>query len=295
MNRLPHRLALLPAGLAAAFLTTDVLAGRDEPDPAEVLRASTPIETACDRWNTAPVRELLDEAMHRFRDTPTGADAWLAPRLHATVRMTRREAAGAELWNFLALAVAPDYVRWRHQPYGPTGAVAAARYTGRHPTQTFARLWWAAELFRDGYDYAPAVIACGQQDMINTGLRLDAVRHGPTALAMVRVLKDLIDAGEPGLGRRVNALCGAVNAAGATLLYDVIAPDAAPDHHALARWIEDADGAPPAPWERLPDGPDDCTAPATRRASCEKLAPMFARFLARAPLREPVRPPFGGR
>lgn len=202
--------------------------------------------------------------------------------------MTRAEAARPELWNFLALAVAPDHVLWRHLAggEGKDGSVAKVsppRFAGPHHTQAFARLWWAAEMFRDGHDYRPVEIACGNQDMINTALRLDVIDHKPTALAMVRVLKGLADSGATRLGDRVNALCTAVNTAAGTLMYDVIAPQDPVDHDALAAWIADADAAPAVPWDRLPDGPDDGTA---SRPSFDRLSELFERFSAEAPLRE---------
>lgn len=148
---LPDALALLPDTTAAKYLTRSVRTGQEEPPRVALLRASTPVEEHSARWATYPVRELVDEAMRRFGDDARArADAWLAPRLHATIRMTRAEASDTGLWNFLALVVAPGYVVWRHLGKGRKGTadgeaaeVAARRFSGRHDTQTFARLWWA--------------------------------------------------------------------------------------------------------------------------------------------------------
>ncbi|WP_033355256.1 DUF6339 family protein [Kitasatospora aureofaciens] len=290
----PDRFALLTTAVASKYLTNAVRAGQERLPQVAILRASTPIGDDSARWSVAPVREIFDEAMHRFDESRTGADAWLAPRLHATLRMTRAEAARPELWNFLALAVAPDYVLWRHLTSGESKdgeakKVNAPRFVGPHYSQAFARLWWAAEMFRDGDDYRPAEIACGNQDMLNTALRLDAIDHKPTALAMVRILKGFADSGAIRLGDRVNALCTAVNSAGSTLMYEVIAPDEPPDQDALLRWIQDAETASAVPWDRLPGGPDDGTA---RRSSMDRLTQMFQELCAGAPLRDRGR---GGR
>ncbi|MFE1894996.1 DUF6339 family protein [Streptomyces yangpuensis] len=287
-SAVPERLAMLPSAAVSTYLTGGVRAGQEPLPQVALLRASTAIHEESARWDASPVRELVDEAMYRFAGSRTGADAWLAPRLHSTLRMTRAEAARAELWNFLALAVAPDYVLWRHLVVSESGnnaarRVSTPRFSGPHYTQAFARLWWAAEMFRDGHDYRPVEIACGNQDMINTALRLDAIDHKPTALAMVRVLKGLSDARAPRLGDRVNALCTAVNAAGSTLMYDVIAPHDSPDHDALTRWIDESEAAPAVPWDRLPDGPEDGTA---RQSSLDLLTVMFERFSSAAPLRD---------
>ncbi|WP_034088400.1 DUF6339 family protein [Streptacidiphilus albus] len=287
-SNLPDRCALLPVTVAGKFLTRDVLTGQEHPAQVALLRASTPISDTSARWDVAPVRELLEEAMHRFSDRHTQADAWLSGRLHATLRMTRSEAANKELWSFLALVVAPDYVMWRHRSSGKhregaPGAVSAARFIGSNDTQAFARLWWAAELFRDGTDYRPAELACANQDLLNTALRLAIIDHRPTALALVRVLQDLADGGATRMGDRANALCSAINAAGGTLMYDVLAPDDLPDNKALLSWIDDADGAPPVPWDRLPDGPDDGAVP---EQAVGTLTRLFEQFQQQSSLRD---------
>lgn len=281
MSTAPERLALLPDEAAARFLTTAVLQNREAPPAAAIDRACEPLPDEI-RWAAGPVRELLDEAMKRFDETRTDADAWLAPRLHATLRMTRREAADGRLWNHLALRVAPDYVHWRHlarpTESNPTPAVNRNRFSGPFHSQAFARLWWAAELFRDGYDYRPAVVACGNQDVLNTVLRLEVILHRPTAQAMLRLLED----GTVRTGDDVNALAKAVNAAGTTLCFEAIAPDAAPDPDACLAWVEEADAAL-VPLESLPSGPDDGRAPLD---SVNALVPLFKRLFSEAPVRD---------
>src|SRR5690348_3937505 len=65
------------------------------------------------------LNEVVNATMSRHPDAPTKdeersrADAWLAPRLHAALRLTRREAADRGVWNYLALVQLDDYVRWR--------------------------------------------------------------------------------------------------------------------------------------------------------------------------------------
>ena len=48
-----------------------------------------------------PLVAMIDEAMRRFRSSPDKSDAWLAPRVHATIRLSRREAADRRIWNYL--------------------------------------------------------------------------------------------------------------------------------------------------------------------------------------------------
>ncbi|GAB7183551.1 hypothetical protein ATKI12_3382 [Kitasatospora sp. Ki12] len=255
---LPERLALISDAQAAEYLTTGVLEGRDDVRSIALSKVAEPLPGDDVRAESYRVRDLIDDAMDMFRtERPTAADAWLAPRLHETLRLTRREAAEKGFWTYLALGVAPDYVVWRHLPDpkadGSPRAVARDRVVGPHYKQAFARLWWTAELFRDGPDYRPVVVACGNQDLLNYAVRLDVIDHRPTAQALVR----LLERGTVRTGREVNALMPAINAAAATLMYDVIAPDVDRDGDPLREWIEEGASALPAPRNTLPDGPDE--------------------------------------
>ncbi|MEU8619265.1 DUF6339 family protein [Streptomyces sp. NPDC048623] len=282
---LPPVLALLPDAAVAKYLGRGIQSGRELPPQVALTRASVAYDDrTAERRRTAPVRELLDEAMRRFAADRYSADAWLAPRLHATLRMTRAEAADSRVWNHLAMVVAPDYVVWRHKGAdsveGP-GIATAARFSGAHYTQTFSRLWWAAELFRDGDDYDPVVIACKIQDVLNTTMRLDVVDHRPTAQAVIRVVCGLLDSGVARPGDHVNAFSSAVNAAGSTLMYDVLAPDTDPDVDELYDWIEAGTDAA-VDWDHLPEGPCDGRVEA---AAVDTLLPLFEKLRVEAPLR----------
>lgn len=282
-EHLPERLALLSDVQAAEYISRGLLEGRDDVPSIALNKVTEPLPGDDARLELHRVRELIDHALDRFRDErPTAADAWLAPRLHETLRLTRREAADKRLWTYLALGVAPDYVMWRHlsepKADGSHGRVARDRFVGPHYKQTFARLWWAAELFRDGPDYQPAVVACGNQDMLNSALRLDVIDHRPTALALVR----LMERGTVRTGREVNALTSAVNAAAATLMYDVIAPDVGRDGDALRDWIAGAESALPSPRNHLPEGPEEERAP---QEAVESLVGHFTELFAEAQVR----------
>ncbi|MDX3231152.1 DUF6339 family protein [Streptomyces sp. ME19-01-6] len=280
---LPERLALISDVQAAEYISAGLLEGREDVPSIALNKIAEALPGDDARLRLHRVRDLIDDAMTKFWDErPTAADAWLAPRLHETLRLTRREAAEKRLWTYLALGVAPDYVIWRHLPEpkadGSPGRVARDKFIGPHYKQTFARLWWAAELFRDGSDYRPVVVACGNQDMLNSALRLDVIDHRPTALALVK----LMERGTVRTGREVNALTSAVNAAAATLMYDAVAPDAERDGEALRDWIAGAESSLPSPRNNLPEGPEEERAP---MESVESLAGHFEELFADAPVR----------
>ncbi|MFZ4274639.1 DUF6339 family protein [Streptomyces arboris] len=282
-NHLPERLALLADLNAAQYLTDGLLAGKEDVPAIALNKTTEPLPYDGEsRAELEPVRALVEDAMYQFReDRPTAADGWLAPRLHATLRLTRREAADRRIWNYLALGVAPDYVIWRHlvvKSEGGAPKVAAARFRGPAYTQAFSRLWWAAELYRDGPDYGPVVTACGNQEMLNTALRMDVIEHRPTAQAMVR----LIGRGTVTSTREANAMAAAINASAATLMYDVVAPDAERDGKPLREWIEAAESAPAVPRRDLPVGPYEEKTP---ERSVDVLVDHFAELFAEAPVR----------
>ncbi|MGW4426270.1 DUF6339 family protein [Streptosporangium sp. NPDC004631] len=277
----PQRIALLPDSEVTRFLTSGVLDGREEFLQALMSRACRPLDDS-PRWEAELLRDFIEEAMRRFGEGPhTAADAWLAPRLHAILRITRREAAETGLWNFLSMRLAPDYVFWRHlgraKKSGEPSMVNPRRFCGPFHTQAFARLWWAAELFRDGDDYRPVELACANQDVFNTVLRMEIVHHRPTAQALIH----LIEQGTARTGREVNALAPAVNAAASTLLFEALAPDDRLDGEARRAWMDDGETAVIS-YERLPDGPDDG---AISGQAVNTLIPLFEKLFSEAPVR----------
>jgi hypothetical protein len=114
--------------------------------------------------------------------------------------------------------------------------------------------------------------------MLNSALRLDVIDHRPTALALVR----LMERGIVRTGREVNALTPAVNAAAATLMYDVIAPDVERDGEALRDWIAGAESSLPSPRNNLPEGPEEVRAP---EEAVERLVRHFEELFADAQVR----------
>ncbi|MCK8436402.1 hypothetical protein G3I77_26295 [Streptomyces sp. D2-8] len=281
-NHVPERLALLATSAGDPFLNEELLKGEQVHGGIELAKVVEELPEDDARWSVEPIRSLVEDAMFEFKEDRTRADAWLAPRLHATMRLTRREAADKRLWNHIALAVAPDYVAWRHlsEPTSkkPERRIAEERFRGPADRQCFSRLWWAAELFRNGPDYEPVEVACGNQDLIHTVLRGGLIDHRPTAQALVRLLrKEKVTT-----GREINGLSVAIKAAGATLVYDVLASDEPRDPTRLRDWIAEASSAPPVERHELPKGPDEDPVP---EESVAALTDYFTELFETAPVR----------
>lgn len=229
---------------------------------------------------------VLEEAMNRFTGADrASSDAWVGPRLHHALRLSRREAARKGVWRFMGVVASPQYVRWR---WGRKDVANLERFVGADYKQAVARLWWMAELFRDGPDYRPAVKALEIQDLINNLYRMDVAHHRPTAQGAIRLLVErrAVHEQEGGnVGDEANALAKAVNAAATTLLLDDLAPDEPLDETATRRWIEGADDVDPRAYfdsEALPDGPDD---PPVSERSVQTMQDLLAELLEETPLR----------
>src|SRR5262249_1315137 len=130
---------------------------------------------------------------------PAQSDAWLAPRVHATLRLTRREAADRRIWAYLATVALPDYVRWRwRDPADPGAPGAVDRYVGGAGINALSWLWWAAELTRDGDGYGPTIRALAGSRFSPAWLELGVLHHRAAAQAVVVCLAGLEGAGGSG-------------------------------------------------------------------------------------------------
>lgn len=74
--------------------------------------------------------------------------------VHRALRLTRRQAAQPGIWRFLTVVHCPQLVRHRWQVEGWSATRSRYWTPGvRHDSNVFSRLWWIAELTRDGDDY----------------------------------------------------------------------------------------------------------------------------------------------
>jgi hypothetical protein len=135
-------------------------------------------------------------------------DAWLAPRLHAAMRIPRRLAGDKRFWAWVAIERANSYVvrRWTSRAQEP---VRPWRYTGDLLRNTISRLWWGAEMTRNGSDYSHVPLVFRRTRTAQWALELLYSQYRPAAIAFTRIA----EAGEPlsddemnGLSKRINVL-----------------------------------------------------------------------------------------
>lgn len=120
-------------------------------------------ESACEQFLEDVEHPLelddLSAAVEHLLASTTRHDAKVdqlaAPLVHQALPLSRREAARPGVWRFLALVACPEFIRHRWEER--SWATTRSRYwsLGTRPdSNAFARLWWIAELTRDGASYA---------------------------------------------------------------------------------------------------------------------------------------------
>ncbi len=82
-------------------------------------------------------------------------DAWLAPRLHVALRLPRRVAHDDGIWAWLAFHC-QEFVEARFRR--GKGTLHPWRYRGIWSRNALARLWWGAEMTRNGGDYSATAL-----------------------------------------------------------------------------------------------------------------------------------------
>lgn len=214
----------------------------------------------------APLRSVIDEAIRRFK--PRDSDSWLGPRVHATLRLTRREAADKRVWNYLTVVEFPEYVRWRWtNPDRPDDTAPQDRFLGEDSKNALARLWWAAEMTRDGGCYARTEIALRNSRFSVSWLHLILLHHRAAALAVVDFLNDFNASGASDTQGQVMAK--AVNVALRTVCLDALSPSPPTDAEAVREWVAERVDAT-LMMDALPKGPDEEPVPAADIASVRK-------------------------
>src|SRR5260221_3903955 len=138
----------------ANALTPEFLAGGPLPNLdryREPIQEPVLHEEAMTGVDVDLVGELLGQATQQELDEGD-LDAWLAHRLHFAIRVPRRIAGDRWFWAWLALTAGRDLVRHRFKD--KKGDVSEWRYTGVLTRNALSRLWWGAEMVRNGPDYS---------------------------------------------------------------------------------------------------------------------------------------------
>ena len=183
-----------------------------------------------------PLVTIVDKAMQKFDSERSKSDSWLAPRVHATLRLSRREAGDRRLWSYLAAGPLFKYVHWRWRQDKKASGKFPVRFFGAMREQAISRLWWGAELTRNGRSYENTVKFFSNTDVPNSWMNLQAMQHRATAIAAVSFIYDRHVEGVP-VGDRHRDLSKSFNAALTTTVLDAIAENPLSDSATLDEWI----------------------------------------------------------
>lgn len=217
---------------ARYLASEDFLAGTATPDWTKYLKdfgRSVDLEPFC---------RIVEKSVEKFTVDPTASDSWLAPRVHATRESQRREAADPRVWDYLAVIVAPDYVRWRWGGVDRT-QTEAARFVGPEYKQALARLWWGAEMTRNATDYTGTKVLFANQDFQNSWARLDLFHHRPASIAAAKLLSTFNE-GQMATSDQIRQLVRGFNMVLTTTMLDAVAENPAPDVEAIQDWTAEA-------------------------------------------------------
>lgn len=229
---------------------------RGEPPSVEASDFVTELDKLGRTIDLVPIQEVVAEAMKRFEHEPWKSDSWLGPRVHATLRLTRREASDKRIWEYLTVVEFPDYVRWRWQQGNAEDPVPLDRFFGEDSKNALMRLWWACELTRNGSSYETSKIALDISRFSVSWLHLILIHHRTAALAVVDFLRDF--QGKGATDTQGQAMAKAANIALRTVCLDSLAESPAPDGESVREWINQKIDVTTM-LEEMPVGPDEAT------------------------------------
>lgn len=149
------------------------------------------LDPSSEPLDLAALDTALDEVIAATPRHDPAIEQLAAARVHRALPLSRREAAQPGVWRFLAVVHRPDFVR--HRWAVEAWATTRTRYWSpgmRHDSNVFSRLWWIAELSRDGDDYSLTERIFSRQALaIQIFIRRYAW-HRDTVAALVEVLDD---------------------------------------------------------------------------------------------------------
>jgi len=134
---------------------------------------------------TALFREGLDKGFANSESDHYALDRWLAPRLHAALRVPRRVASDRRFWAWVAMRFGYEYVFARFKDSDES--VTPWRFTGDLLRNGVSRLWWAAEMLRNGSDYSAVDLCLRRVVTAQYALELKYSWFRPAAIAFATV------------------------------------------------------------------------------------------------------------
>lgn len=225
-----------------------------------------------------PLTEIVRIGMQKFHGQKTfTSDAWLAPRVHAVLRLFRSEAADMGMWEYLTICDPQlrAYTIWRWGDNDNQGKVKdMKRVWGSERRNALARLWWTAELTRNGPDYTPTADLYNSQNAANYLTDTLMFNNRPAAVAYSRIVRDLK---ENSTGREdAKETAKTLNHILVTVVLDATAPDSGTDVDIYENWVSEAPDQT-LMYNALPQGPNEPTVPEEKIKAAAELMAQIAK------------------
>jgi uncharacterized protein DUF6339 len=183
-----------------AVLGPDVRSGRAEAaleDYQVILDEAMSVDTEL-------LTGLLEYALDLEMEKDGELDQWLAPRVHFALRLPRRIAGDRGFWTWLTLKIGMRYTLHR---WGSGENVTMYRYTGDFKRNALSRLWWFAEMARNGPSYADVQNVLRDASTAQYAMELKYSMYRPAVIAFGRVAAERTLGFEQlkSLSKRINA------------------------------------------------------------------------------------------
>jgi hypothetical protein len=132
----------------------------------------------------------IRETMSTFKAGDAQSDGFLAPRVHAALPISRRQAADLRLWHWLTVLHCRTYVdyRWGQGTNPPN----EERLLGGLNRNAFSRLWWITELTSDpkvSEPYRLTAVAFSLQEFTVALFDRSFMQYRPAMVACLETLQ----------------------------------------------------------------------------------------------------------
>ncbi len=137
------------------------------------------------------IDEAVETILDEYEEYDTSMDGELVEPIHRELDISRRVAGDPGLWHWLAIARYPEFVRHRWE-YNSEEAMRE-KFLGAGSdlySNALHRLWWIAELTREGDDYSTTQAVFSNQTMVNKVFDRWFARYRPAVIAMCDELAD---------------------------------------------------------------------------------------------------------
>jgi hypothetical protein len=159
-------------------------------DPVELSEHVEPVD-GDPRADLERLDATVDSVVAEHDRYDTAMDGALAADVHRCLDVSRRVAGDPGVWHWLAVVRYPKFVRYRWK-YRSERAMRE-KFLGAGSdlySNAIHRLWWIAELTRDGDDYTLTERVFSNQTMVNKVFDRWFARYKPAVLAVCEELAD---------------------------------------------------------------------------------------------------------